>query len=318
MSAGNSNSNSNGNGNGVGVGIGNGNRKGPGRPPIKNISQSLNLSGIVSTPDDKNNRLEFVYSDLNIFKSLFNYLKNLRTHDIYMRCNKIGITFFARDHSKTSKVVASIAGKHVNWYYCESEFWLGLNRETVEKMFASIDKTFFKITIYQTFDDINNLNFIFNDSEIDKDCNYKIVLSSYTPDNDLFNAEIPLEQSILTKTFPIEFTLSSKQFKKTISDVSNYSDTLSFEKIGEYPLRLTYSKANIMYEEVYHSPIKIKLRSNIETNKNFRTNIKIANIKSLASSMISNEIKILCRENSDLLLYSEVGAMVIITLVQVE
>ena len=122
-------------------------KRGPGRPPKKNPPPPLRKDGIVERPMDANNRLEFVYEDPTMLKSLFAYFKNLKAREIHLRCSPTGLTFFTRDHTKTSRVVAVVAGEHVNWHYCEGTFWLAINRENVEKLFASIDKTLYKITI---------------------------------------------------------------------------------------------------------------------------------------------------------------------------
>lgn len=273
-------------------------RRGPGRPPSKPPAPLLDKKGIVDEPKDPSNRIEFVYSDPSIFKSLFVYFKNIKAREIHLRCNKEGLTFFARDHSKTSRIFANIPCKNVNWYYCNDTYWLGINRDNIEKIFASIDKTFFKIVIVQTHDDPNSLTIIFKDSEIEKECKYKIILSSFTEDDDLYEAEC------IGNEFMIEFTLTAKQFKKTINDASNYSETITFEKIGNNPLHITYVKSNIVYNEVYRSPDKISLKSNVTDNISFRSTIKINNIKALASSMVTDEIKILCKSDEDILFKS--------------
>lgn len=287
-------------------------RRGPGRPPSKPPAPPLDKKGIVDSPRDSNNRLEFVYGDPTVFKSLFTYFKNIKARDIHMRCSPAGLTFFARDHSKTSRIVAVVAGEHVNWHYCEGEFWLGINREHVEKMFASIDKTFFKITIIQAQDDVNSLTFIFKDAEIDKECNYKVTLSSYAVDEDLYEAEETLSAEGLVANFPIEFTLTAKQFKKSISDASNYSDTVTFEKLGSHPLQLTYAKSSMMYNEVYRTAEKIHLRSAVPDGSTFRCAVKIANVKSLASSMVTDDVRILCREEGDILFRSAIDAKALV------
>ena len=275
-------------------------RRGPGRPPSKPPAPLLDKRGVVNLPKDSNNRLEFVYSDPSIFKSLFIYFKNIKAREIHLRCSPSGLTFFARDHSKTSRIFATIPGEQVNWYYCDGTFWLGINRDNIEKIFSSIDKTFFKIVIIQSHDDHNSLIIIFKDSEIEKECNYKIILSSYNEDEDLYDAE----NIVKTENFLVEFTLTAKQFKKTINDASNYSETITFEKISDNPLQLTYAKSNIIYNEVYRSGEKISLMSNVNPNNTFRATIKLNNIKSLASSMVTDEIRILCRSDEDILFKS--------------
>ena len=283
-------------------------RRGPGRPPSRPPAPSLDIAGIVNTPKDSNNRLEFIYSDPSIFKSLFTYFKNVKAKDIHLRCSPEGLTFFTRDHSKTSRIFATIYGKYVNWYYCVETFWVGINRETIEKVFSSIDKTFFKIVIIQSKDDKNSINIIFKDCDIEKECNYKILLSSYSRDEDLYMAEKILENN----DFLLEFTLTSKQFKKTINDAANYSDFITFEKILSNPLKLMYAKSNISYNEVYRSDEKILLTCNIESNNTFRATMKLNNIKSLASSMVTDDIKILCKSDEDILFRSEIDSKALI------
>jgi hypothetical protein len=287
-------------------------QRGPGRPPSKPPAPPLDKKGIVTSPKDVLNRLEFAFSDPTVFKSLFTYLKNVKARNIHLRCSKEGLTFFARDHSKTSRIVAHVAGEHVNWHYCDGEFWLGINRDNVEKMFASIDKTFFKITIIQSSEDINTLTFVFKDAEVDKECNYKVTLSTYAPDEELYEAERILSPEAMHDNFPIEFTLTAKQFKKTINDASNYSDVVTFEKPGGHPLQLTYAKQNMMYNEVYRNPAKIFLRSEVHPDSTFRCTVKIFNVKSLASSMVTDDVRILCREDGDILFCSAIDAKALV------
>lgn len=275
-------------------------RRGPGRPPSKPPVPLIDKKGVVNESKDSNNRLEFIYSDPSIFKSLFIYFKNIKAREIHLRCSPTGLTFFTRDHSKTSRICATIPGKHINWYFCEDTFWIGINRDNVEKIFASIDKTFFTIVIIQTIDDPNSLLIIFKDSEIEKECSYKIVLSSFNEDEELYESE----SLIKNNDYLIEFTLTAKQFKKTINDAFNYSETITFEKISNNPLQLNYAKSNIVYNEIYKSDEKIMLKSNLQLNNTFRATIKINHIKSLASSMVTDEIKILCRPDEDILFQS--------------
>ncbi len=291
-------------------------RRGPGRPPTKPPAPSLERKGVVDAPDDPDNRLEFAFGDPSMFKSLYTYFKNIKAREIHLRCSPTGLTFFTRDHTKRSRVVANIAGEYVNWYYCEGTFWLGLNRDSVEKLFASIDRTFYKITITQTHDEPGRLNVIFRDPVLDKDCNYGVTLSAYPPDEELFEAEELLDPEMLTENYPVEFTLTAKQFKKSISDASSYADEISYEKIGKSPFQMTYTKANLAYNEVYRSDEKIRLRASLAEGATFRCTIKVADLKSLASSMVTDDVRILCSETSDLLCRSAIDekALVVNTL----
>lgn len=291
-------------------------KRGPGRPPKRQQPPPLRRDGIVESPTDANHRLEFVYEDPMMLKSLFAYFKNLKAVDIHIRCAPTGVTFFTRDAGQTCRVVASLPGDHMNHYYCDDTFWLGLNRESVEKLFASIDKSFFKVTLIHTHDDPDSLSVIFKDSEIDKECNYRVTVSTIEKDEDLFAAEAMTTPAAL-KTFPIEFQLSSKQFKKSVTDASHYSDTITFEKLGTHPLQLTYNRVGVAYNEVYRTPEKIFLRSEVKEGEIFRCTVSIANIKSLAAAMVTDTVRIFSREDDDILFRSEIDALVMSTLTSI-
>lgn len=287
-------------------------KRGPGRPPNKLPAPPLHKYGIVKTPTSASNILEFVYEDPTMLKSLFAYFKNLKAVDIHIRCTPVGLTMFARDSSRTCRVVAELPGASMNHYYCEGTYWLGLNREKVERIFSSIDKTFFKITLLYRADDPDNLDIIFKDADIDKECNYRVTVSTLDRDEELYDAEALTTPAALMEP-PIEFQLSSKQFKKSVTDASHYSDTITFEKLGEYPLQLTYNRVGISYNEVYRTGDKIHLRSEVKAGNIFRCSVSIANIKSLASAMVTDHVHIYCREVGDILFRSEIDALVMST-----
>lgn len=294
-------------------------RRGPGRPPRVPAAPPLEHRGIVDSPNNPNNRLEFVYSEPTSFKNLFTYLKNLKAVVIFLRCDKNGLTFFARDHSGTSRAIGHFAGKHVNWYYCDDEYLLVVKREEVDKMFAAIDKSFFKVTITQSHDDHNTLCFVFKDADIEMDNTYRITLSVNADDPELFEAEKLLTPEKMQELFPVEFTLTAKKFKKIVTDVANYSNTFAIEKIGKGPLQITYINSNVEFHGVLRSEDKIRLRSSIPDGTTFRCTIKIDNVKSLAASMVAETVRIYCRENDDILFCSELDtkALVVSTLTKI-
>jgi hypothetical protein len=293
-------------------------KRGPGRPSNKPPPPALERKGIVASPDNPENRLEFVYGDPLLFKALFAYLKNVKARQIHVRCARQGITFYTRDHAKTSRIVANVPGALVNWHYCEDDFWININRESVEKIFGGIDKTFYKMTFMITHDDPKHIHIVFKDAAIDKECNYQVTLSTYEADPDLYEVEALLVPAVLKQRFPIEFTLTAKQFKKTVTDASNLSENVTFEKFGENPLQITYAKAGITYTEVYRTPAKIKLRSSVSDGDTFRCTVAVANVKSLATSMVTEDVRILCRADGDMLIRSALDdkALVVSTFVK--
>jgi hypothetical protein len=279
----------------------------PGRPSSKQPAPTLNMNGVVNEPDNPNNLIEFVLQEPSIFKTLFTYFKNLKSKDIHIRFAKDNITFFTRDYTLLSRVVAKIDCRNVNWYYCRKTIWVGLNRDKAEKIFTNIDKSLFKITIVYMEDKPEYLLFIFKDNELSKEMCYRTNISLLLPDEELFcvENEIPSEQEDdNSDLYPVQFTLSSKQFKKSISDASSYSDTIDIIKTIDKPLNLTYIASNIVYREKYMDPEKIKLISNLKENETFQRTVRLQNIKGLSSSIVTDTVSIMCSKKEDLLLKS--------------
>ena len=254
-----------------------------------------------------------------IFKSIFTFFKNLKTQDIFLCCDATGMRFYGWDHSKVSRVYAAIEGASVNWYYCRAPIQIGFNREYVGAIFASIDKSFYKISLTYSREDPEHFNIILRDPEIDKECSYKIATSVPEPDDKLFSVRSEVADLSLER-FPIQFTLTTKQFKKTISDAGSYSDDLTIEKPGDRFLQFSYCKIGIVnYHEVYHSHEKIKLISSVQAGQVFRCVIKLNNIRSFVSSMVTDDIRILCRAEEDILFRSIIddGTLVIYTMTRI-
>ena len=146
-----------------------------------------------------------------------------------------------------------------------------------------------------------------------------MTLSTFVPDDDLFDAELILDPDTLS-TFPLKFTLTAKQLKKTVNDATNYSDKITIEKIGKFPLQFTYAKGGVIYNEVYRTDRKIDLKSTVAENNTLRASVRLNNIKSLANAMVSDRIRIYCRDTGDIIFRSALdasAAMVVNTIVSI-
>nr|BBO54074.1 E301R homolog protein [Abalone asfa-like virus]BCY04612.1 hypothetical protein [Abalone asfa-like virus] len=282
-------------------------KRGPGRPPkVRQINDVTKNQGIVDTPFNKQNTMELIYNKPEVFKNLFIYFKNLKTKMLLIRCDKKGLTFFTQDQSGISKIIVKISGDKTTHYFCAADCWIIINRQHVEKVFSSIDKSVDEIIMTFNTDNNEYVNIIFIDKELDKECTYQINTSYQIPDPEL----IALEQYILSdmeiaKHFPLRWVLTSKQFKKTFNDaVSNKAEKISIEKYKGAPLKLSYTKIHQMiYSEVYKSSGKIELETTGSPNL-LVFQVKTYNLRSLAAAMITNKVSLLCRDDGDVLVES--------------
>jgi hypothetical protein len=224
--------------------------------------------------------------------------------------------FFTKDHGEKSKIIATIDGAKTNWYYCKSECYIDLRRDLVDNLFSSIDKSFYKCTIIYSSSDPEQLQFIFKDPTIDKDCSYFVSIAVPPPDNaELLEIESLIDPAYVETNFPVQFTLPAKLFKKTLTDMCKEVNIITINKVGEAPIQLTFEKAGMEFIETYNSPDKIKLHSIIKNGSVFQISLQIENIKYLAGAMVADEIRICCRNDGDLLFraYEENNIMTVNT-----
>ena len=290
----------------------------PGRPPSLPPPPPMERRGVVDAPANSRNRFEFVYERPGVFRELFTHLKNARAREVFLRLDPQGLAFFARDHGRTSRIVALIPGAQVNWHYCEGTFVLGLKRETAELAFAPIDKTHSRVTLAQSHDDLGRLTITLHNAEVDTDRTYMVALAIFPPDPELFAAERDLTPESLAALYPVQFTLTARYFKKLVGDAATVCAALTLEKLGRHPLQYTYASSSVQVGEVFNSRDMIDMRSSVGDDAIFRVRVGLANLKALAAAMVTDNVRVLCREDDDLLVRSVIDskALVVSTFLQ--
>ena len=275
-------------------------KKGPGRPPKHPPAPSVEKLGVIDVAAVDYHVLELSYDNPQDFKSIFNYFKSIKAEEIHVVCDKQGMKIYARDHSNTSTTIVVIDGANMNTYFCKEEsLTFGLNRARVEKLFASIDKDFYTIELSMNRHERDRMEILLKNSTISKDCRYDVFLTNYPLDHERYSCADMLSEET-AKTFRLSFRLSSKDFKKTVTDISNYSTSMTIEKFGTKPLQITYTKENkLQYAESYRDPDKIFLVHDLKVNESFVCTLDdISVAKSITSCASVSETKISCRRGN--------------------
>lgn len=278
-------------------------KRGPGRPPQKQLIDPPVRVGIVSQPHISDNVLELSHDDPNVFKSMFTFFKNIKVSDIIINCTSEDMTFFTQDSNRRLLICCKLRGKDLLSYYCSIPHSFSIsNIEQLGNIFSTIDKTTNKITISKSTYKPNVLNVTFEDLEIEKACIYDININ-LTAKNDTNIVDILVPLLDESRTYAIEFTLSAKHFKKTINDpmtVTKYL-TLRAQKIeNDIFLSFKYNVNSLQYEEIYNKVEKIKLGYFTE-DPICDVTFDLEAVKALASSMVSDEIKIMCSPGEKIL-----------------
>ena len=252
-----------------------------------------------------------------MFKGMFTHFKNIKSVDFHIRCDPTKITFFTRGNEKKNKVVATIEGKNLNRYYCEETFWVGGRQDKFYQVFSKATKAYSKVTIICKHDNDSIMTIIFKDEELSRERNYDIKLKKLESDDDLISAEKKFSKEVL-RTYPINFVLPSKQFRCSITDANCISNVITIEKSGKEPLRITTPDGNdIVYQEVYRKDEKIKLQSDVDESNTFKCKFNGENIKFVATSLVTGDVKIFVSEVNDLIICLIIDKLIIYTFVPI-
>ena len=292
-------------------------KRGPGRPSKLSKQPTIQIEGVVENPLNESNIFEYVCVDPKIFKGLFTYCKSVKSDDILIRCDINKITFFINGNGHKSKIIATITGSTAARYLCRKTFYMKIKQNNLYQIFSSVDKTFSTATWSCNKYDKDHMFITFKDLELDKDCEYVIKLLDFESDTsfDMYEQMIEFEN---LKKMPINFTLTSNQFKKSITDANSIDEVITIEKSGDSNLKFTTSPGKeVVYSEIYNSNNKIKLQSNIDVSSSFRCSFAGKNIKFITSNLVDGYVKVFVSEIQDLILHFAIEKLQIFTFIQI-
>lgn len=278
-------------------------KRGPGRPPSKPKIPVLTKHGIVNTPDNSQNCLEFVYDNPKLFKTLFAYYKDIKAKTIIIKMKHDRLEFYTRDHEKKTRVVAVISGANANWYYCAEEMVIAISREKVEGIFNSIDKKFNKITFVYSYTERDLFKIVFKNYEINTDSIYRINIMVADADLELFNA---IDDILgIDHIYKLSFTLEHKIFKKKIeASMSQGSKIISIVKTPDSNLQFSFNTSSLTYNDDFGNSDSIALVNKLENCLLFRIELQLEQMKPITKSVIGDTVTLHCSEDRDLLIVS--------------
>lgn len=271
-------------------------KRGPGRPPRKVVPNNP-TNGIVDTPLNPNNIVEFHYYDPLVLRQLFVLFKQLKTEEIYFRFTADTFDILTKDHYD-NKILASIDCTKVSHYYCKKlpePLYLSTDRSNIQYVFLNINKDINNIQInYETVD--NMLQIKLSNAKMSKEDTRDVLMCSKVPDDGLLN----LEKKVNMILPVLSFSLPPKDFKDTITDIINYSDRFTLEKHGDGPLVFTFPKAHVnKCETEYNDPDKIALTHTLKENDSFNCVFYTSLLKSVSTSVANSNITFKCMDGND-------------------
>jgi hypothetical protein len=272
-------------------------KKRPGRPRKTPIREPRPRNGVVDTPKDPENFVEFMYDKPLIFKKLYQYFKLMAVDKIQMIFRSSAIILWSEDHHKKSKMRIKINANKVNHYYCSEELDIGMTCKNPELIMSTIDKTYTSIVFLSKIGYTQKDMGVMLTDETEIDQLHKIeLIGEY---DKMIN-----EPMFLDEDYTIKFELTGRYFKKMISDIRTFSDQITIRQDGENrPLIFEYQKADkkIKSYHIVRNKKNIKFTSKLKGDETFRVSFKIDYVKSASSALLSENITIYAHENKPLM-----------------
>lgn len=261
-----------------------------GRPKIvKSEPQPTTRKGIVAEPDISAHVLEMVHDAPVNLKKIFTLFKLMDTRDIKMEFRLTGVRISGSGHLKHNFIDLNIDSAKLTQYFCKHNIIMVIDQKNLEKVIQKIDKSYDSIHFIANRDSyMKELYIVLNDeSQGVKEYHTISLLETATNDDNVINT-IPYEY------YPLSFVLPSKYFKKVISDISKFSKDFTVERRAGIPLSFPYdsNSKTIDVNHVFTNPDLFKIVSSVQDNEMISTSVRIEYIQSLATSLLSNYIKI--------------------------
>jgi hypothetical protein len=276
-------------------------KKRPGRPR-KNIENTpAEVLGIVDAPSNPEHLVEIVYNNPKMFKKINVIYKNYTSSEICFHFTPTTTTFMTVDRFKKNDIYTTLDGNCFGRYYCAQPITIWVKRESIDKIFASLDDNYGRITFVLRNDYRSRFYILVHDIEYDSIDTY-VVEVICKPNN------IDYVEKKDDSQYPIKFTLNGKYFKKKISDIGKISDSLTIIKEGNNPLQLTYDESKMInYNGIYTNSEKISLESSIPVDDTFAVSVLVGYIKPFSNANIGGNVRICASRVDKLSLSTQLG-----------
>lgn len=268
-------------------------KKGPGRPRKTPKKEPIARKGIIKTPENSDSLVEVLYDQPLVMKKIFQFFKAIATPHIQILFRPTDIVFYAVDHHKKSRVRIKIDATKLNNYYCKDIVDVGIAAKEMELILNKVDKDYSSIVLLNSIDgDRKHLVLVLENSMQIAEAHRIQLVGHYN--------KMETENEFIDENYTIKFEYPSKYFKKTISDIKTMSPQLSIiQEDNHSPIVFEYTASNnrIHSKHTVKNSARIKLTSTLQEDETFRVDIRVDNLKPIASSQIADDIAIFVDEN---------------------
>jgi hypothetical protein len=259
-------------------------KKGPGRPRKIPKKEPIPRKGIAKSPTSSDDHIELLYEHPELFKKVFQQLKQLAASQVQVLFRPKDIIFYSVDHHKKTRIRIKINASKLNHYYCKSDLDIGIRSKDMELILNKVNKDYNSIIILSAVGSTQRTITIVleNDMQIDEKHDVSVIAQYDKMEN---------EDAFIDEDYTIKFQLPSRYFRKMISDIKTMSNKLGIvQEDSESPLTFEYLNTNkkINSKHTVKNSEKISLESSLEEDESFRVDVRIEYIKPISAAQIAD------------------------------
>lgn len=262
----------------------------PGRPKLNKDVKVIKKEGIVDTPILENGIMDLAYNNPIVFKKIFTLFDTMKIKDIRMEFRKDSICIKTYDHLEKNTIIVKINSLQMVRYYRKYDFDINLDPRNIQNVLKKLDKNYTSVTFLSYEESYTNeiiLVFTRDDIKMHEKHSIKLI------DSNCIDSKISsLVFDMNYISYPINFTLNSKIFKKIINDIQIFSEFFTIEKSNDMKLTIKYNTQDntTKSKNIFGNDDVIKLKSNLDQNQIFSVTTKVEYVKALSSALISDNI----------------------------
>lgn len=262
-----------------------------GRPKsVKPEPQIISRQGVVAEPVDNTNVLEFAYNEPLNIKRVFSLLKLMCARDIRLDFKLNNIRISGTGHVRNNYVDLHIDATKLTKYYCRHNMICVVDGGHLERIMQKIDKSYSSIHFIAKQESyMKEIYIVLQDEDSSvKEYHTISLLESANIQNDIAVSNLSYNN------YPLSFEMTSKYFKKIISDIGRFSKQFTVERRPGVILSFPYEGASGMVHvnHVFSNAETFKIYSTLDEQEFISTSVHIDDVQCLASSMIGAMVKV--------------------------
>ncbi len=268
-------------------------KKRPGRPRKIPETAPMQRLGVVETPLNEDNKMEFVYDSPTMTRTVSRFLHTMSSSKINMIFRKREIILYGKDHHEKTSAYIRINTEKVNRYYLETEFEIGILAENLEEVFHNVDKNYTVMRLTSTKEDYKTKITIGFDTTFKiEECHTIYLIADYP--------QLCDEKMFVDESHCIRLTFDSATFKALVTNMSRLTLQIEISQSrNTEPVVIRYRKelnrkVNSDLTIANDSPM---LKSRLPSDKTFRLAFSLEPMKYVCHSQLGQTVVVLLDES---------------------